>query len=141
MSTSCHPKCIAGILLRVSLGLSLMFIGVNYYAHVQVLAVTMRTGFGYFTGVADSWAYVMPGLLVIGGVLLLIGQHLDVAAWAAGIALASIPAGLLAKATLGVAPLSAVMPQATQSLLWLIVFYLACSSCCCEAPKGKSKWW
>ena len=109
------PKCVAGIILRVSFGLSLMFVGVYHYAHVLSLARDMRMGFGTFASVADSWAYVMPGLLVIGGVLFLIGQHLDVAAWAAGIALGSIPAGLLAKATLGVSTLNAVMPEATQA--------------------------
>ncbi|MBI5155770.1 hypothetical protein HZA45_00695 [Candidatus Peregrinibacteria bacterium] len=131
------PKCIAGMLVRISFGLSLVFVGVVHYMDVASFRVIASDGLGQLAPLGMLWAYIMPGLMIIGGVLLVIGMYMDIAAWAAGLALGSIPAGMLLKSITGGVSLSDTMPAAINGFIWLLVFLwvIKCASCC---SKGMS---
>jgi hypothetical protein len=78
------------------------------------------------------WAYLLPGLMIVGGVLLILGIFLEIAAGAVGLALGSIPAGMLAKSFLAGASISDLMPAAINAFIWMVIFLLVLkfSSCC-----------
>ena len=108
-------------------------------------------GLGTLAPLGMLWAYILPGLMIIGGVLFIIGMFLDIGTWAAGLALASIPAGMLLKSVIGGVSMSDTMPAAINGFIWLLVFMWAvkCASCCgskgmcapggCGCGDGKKK--
>lgn len=126
------PKCIAGLLVRISFGLSLTFVGVVHYMNIASFTVMASDGLGQLAPLGMLWAYILPGLMIIGGVLFVIGMYMDIGAWAAGLALGSIPAGMLLKSITGGVSLGDTMPAAINGLIWLLVFLwvVKCASCC-----------
>ena len=129
----CNPqdaKSVAGFLLRVSFGLSLLFVGIAHYMTLEGFAAMTSDGLGPLTAVGGLWAYILPALMIVGGALLAIGMYHHIAAWCAGLALASIPAGMLIKPLLSGVALPDVMPAAINAYIWLIVFVLVIKMCC-----------
>jgi len=89
------------------------------------------------------WAYVMPALMIVGGLLLLVGRFGCLATLASGIALGSIPVGMLLKTVIGSAELATMMPMAINAFVWLLVFFFVaksvrcgCSICMKACQKG-----
>jgi uncharacterized membrane protein YphA (DoxX/SURF4 family) len=119
------------MLLRISLGVSLLFVGLNHYMTMDGFTGMVSGGLGPLTPLGTIWAYVLPGLMVVGGALLALGMYMDIGSWAAGIALASIPMGLLLKSVVGGVPLTDVMPMVHTTFIWILVYYFAVKSCCC----------
>ena len=90
-------------------------------------------GLGPLEPLGALWALVLPALMIVGGALIAVGMYLEVGAWASGVALASIPVGMLLKPVVGGVPLPDVMPAAINAFIWMIVYVLVIKlSCCCK---------
>ncbi len=118
-------SAVSSLVLRVSVGLSMIFIGITEYRDFSPFVANMTDGLGVASMLGTVWAYVFPALLVFGGGLLAIGRYPLVAAWTGGVALASVPAGMLLKTVMTGLPLPDMLATATPALVWLVVFYFA----------------
>lgn len=132
----CCPAGIIALVSRVSIGLSLLFVGlVHYMTFTSFLGmVTEDLGYWPIAALGTVWAYVLPALMIVGGALLVLGMFEDIAVWAASLAIGSIPAGMLFKSVLSGVPLSTTMTPAINALFWLVALILVVKlqSCCCE---------
>ncbi|MDA1208823.1 MAG: hypothetical protein O2904_02205 [bacterium] len=126
------PKGIAALCLRVSFGLSLLFVGLAHYMTMAGFKAMAMEGLGPLEPIGALWALILPALMIVGGALLAVGMYTEIAAWAGGVALGSIPAGMLLKAVVGGVQLPSLMPAAINGFIWLIVFMLVikCTSGC-----------
>ncbi|MDO8649490.1 MAG: hypothetical protein Q7R81_06960 [Candidatus Peregrinibacteria bacterium] len=140
MCHSCYtkPKSVVGMLMRISIGLSLVFIGITHYRGIGAFTGAVSGGLGTLEPLGVVWAYVLPGLMIIGGVLFVAGMYMNIGAWAAGIAIGSIPAGLMLKSALTGVPLEQTMPATINALTWLLVIYFASKSSCSWGGKYMS---
>ncbi|MFH1670541.1 MAG: hypothetical protein ABIA92_03050 [Patescibacteria group bacterium] len=140
VSLPSEPKCIAGLLLRVSFGLSLLFVGLAHYMTFEGFKGMTVDGLGALEPLGMIWAFVMPALMIVGGALFVINMYKNIATWTAGLALASIPAGMLIKPVLTGVSLGDMMGPAINAFIWLIVFvfvvkFSSCGSSCCSTQK------
>ena len=127
-----NPKDAMKLIVRVSFGLSLLLVGISHYMTFDMFTGMVTDGLGALTILGTLWAYVLPALMIVGGALFAIGMFTEVAAWSAGIALGSIPVGMLLKPVLGAVPLPDMMPAAINALVWLLVYiFVVKFSCCC----------
>lgn len=132
-----NPKSVAGLALRVSFGLSLLFLGIAHYMRLQGL-VSMMDGLGALTVVGQIWAYILPALMIVGGALFAIGMYIEVAAWAGGLALGSIAAGMMLQPVLSGVGIADMMPATINAFIWLIVYVFAVkSACCCKCGNAE----
>ncbi len=135
-SQCCCPKSVAFGLLRVSFGLSLLFIGIAHIRDAVRYADMVSAGlqWPWLTSLGSMWGYVLPVLLIVGGFCIALGIFATIGTWAAGLALASIPAGLMLKAALGTAGLDIAMPGTINAFLWILLYVFAVKSmkrgCC-----------
>ncbi len=127
---------IAGLCLRVTFGLSLLFVGIAHYMTIDGFRGMVSDGLGALSVLGSLWAYILPGLMIVGGALFAVGMYKQIATWCAGLALASIPAGMLLKPLLSAVALPDVMPAAINAFIWLIVFILVVKCSCCEGEGG-----
>jgi uncharacterized membrane protein YphA (DoxX/SURF4 family) len=146
MNCPTSPKCIGKLILRVSFGGSLALVGLVHYMTLHgtgdmpgfVDMVSMDLG--PLTPLGTAWAYILPGLQIVGGVLIVLKYRPDIATWAAGIALASIAIGMLLKPVLTGADLGMSMGAVNNTMLWLLVYIMVvkCCLCCgkCETGSG-----
>ena len=125
------PKCAAKLAVRVSFGLSLLLVGVAHYMTLDMFSGMVSDGLGALTLVGTIWAYVLPALMIVGGALFAVGMYYDIASWASGIALGSIPVGMLLKPVLSGVALPDVMPMANNALIWLLVYMWVVKFCAC----------
>jgi len=128
------PKGIARLLVRIGFGLSLIFLGISHYQDPE-FAEAVGRGLGALETLGMAWGYILPALYIIGGVLLTLGLFMNVAAWVSGIALVSVPAGLLLKSVFGI-NLNDTMPLALNGWIWVIVFMYAVKGTMCECGGG-----
>ena len=131
VSLPSEPKCIAGFLLRVSFGLSLLFVGLSHYMTFEGFKGMTVDGLGALEPIGMIWAFIMPALMIVGGALFVINMYKEIAAWAAGLALASIPAGMLIKPVLTGVSLGDMMGPAINAFVWLLI-YMFVVKCCCR---------
>lgn len=110
--------------VRIGFGLSLAFVGIAHYRDAATYAEFVGRGLGPIEQVGMVWGYILPALMIVGGVLLATGFGQKVGAYAAGIALASIPAGLMLKSAITGIPVDQTMPNAVTALVWIIVLLL-----------------
>jgi len=132
-----HPKCIASCIVRVSFGLSLLCVGLIHYMTFTAFKGMVSEDLAALSMLGTLWAYILPALMIVGGALFVIGMFMDVAAWAAGLALASIPAGMLLKSVLSGVSIATTMPAAVNAFIWLLVYLVVVKSCasCCAGGK------
>lgn len=130
------PKCIAKLCMRVAFGGALALVGVAHYMTLSTFKEMVAGGLGPIAMLGTVWAYVLPALMIVGGVLIVIKQKPDVAAWAAGVALASIAVGMLLKPVLGGVMLSEVMGAVNNSFIWLLVYAMVVKCCLAPCEKG-----
>lgn len=128
-STSSSSSCVATNIIRTSFGLCLLFVGLTHYMTIPSFVTMVSADLGPLTPLGMAWAYILPGLLISGGVLYALGMYIETATWLTGIGLASIPAGLLLKPIMAGLPLSEAMPPAVNAFVWVIVYVLV-SRCC-----------
>lgn len=134
------------MLIRISFGLSLMLIGVAHYRDPVGFVKFVSMGFeswSWLMSLAVMWGYVLPLLLIVGGASMALGLCTTVGVWAAGLALGSIPVGLMLKMALGVSSPD-VMQGAMNAFLWIFIFHIAAKSisCCgskCAMPAPTAK--
>ncbi len=137
------PSFAAKIVLRVSFGLSLLFVGIVHYMTFTVFSAMVSDGLGVLSILGTIWAFILPALMILGGALFAIGMFMEYASWAAGIALGSIAAGMLIKPVLSATPLPDVMPAAVNALVWLLVYAWVvkmnscCGEDCCSSEDGE----
>ncbi len=113
------------MLLRIAVGACLVLIGIAQYRDFAPFVANVTDGLGMLSFVGYAWAFLLPALLVFGGGMLAIGRYSYLAAWTGGIALGSIPVGLILKTVMTGLPLPDMLKEAYPSVVWLIAFYLA----------------
>ena len=136
------PKGVVALALRLSFGLTLLFVGIDHYIHSPEFVTNMvASGLGPLEAAGTLWGYILPALQIIGGACIATGYAMHTGVWAAGLALGSIPVGMVLKAVLsgtGDPGLSDVMPMINNTWLWLITFALVVKcSCCGSCSDGK----
>lgn len=126
--------------MRIGFGLALAFAG---FAHYQDPSYPFMVGsdLGVLQPIGTIWGYILPGLMIIGGLLLAFGIYAHIAAYVAAIALASIPAGLMLKSAISPElPIDEMISSASTALIWLIVLLAATKSsygsCCSTSDCG-----
>lgn len=72
-----------------------------------------------------AWAYILPGLLIVSGTLLAYGKAMHITAWIGGVALGSVPIGLLTKTLLTATPLPDMLNALFPYFIWLLLFVYA----------------
>ncbi|MEI8230097.1 MAG: hypothetical protein WCG83_03075 [Candidatus Peregrinibacteria bacterium] len=113
---------IAARLLRICFGLSLVLIGFAFYLNFAVFQGMVSEDLGFLSLFGTIWAYILPGLMIIGGGLLMSGMYMEMASWIAGMALSSLPVGLLLKCVVSGIPVHSIMVTVDEALLWLFIF-------------------
>ncbi len=133
---------VAKLVVRIGFGIALALVGVAHYLDAATFAEAVGRGLGALEPVGMVWGYLLPGLMIVGGVLIALGFLPAVGAFIAGVALVSIPAGLMLKSVLSGLSLNDTMPPAMNAIVW-ILFYVAAirgfgSQCMCEmAPVAR----
>ena len=130
------PKTAAKLSLRVSFGLALLLVGVAHYMNLEMFSGMVSEGLGALTVLGNIWAYILPALQIVGGALFAVGMYYEIASWTTGIALGSIPVGMLAKSVLGGLPLPDMMPAAINAFIWLLVYVMVVKCCTCCGGGG-----
>lgn len=115
----------SSLVLRVSVGITMVLIGISAYRDFAPFVANVTDGLGFVSAFATVWAYLLPALLIFGGIFLSIGRYGYISVLTAGTALASVPIGLMLKNTITGLPLPDMMAAAYPSMVWIIAFYLA----------------
>ncbi len=118
-------SAVSNLLLRVGVGLPMMLIGIAEYRDFAPFVANVTDGLGFLQFLGTIWAYFLPALFLFGGAMLMIGRYRHVTAWIGGLALGSIPTGLLLKTLMTGIPLPDMIAAAFAPLVWLLVFTLA----------------
>lgn len=125
-------KCVSKGLLRIAFGATIALYGLSHYLDFTGFSGLTTMGYtGVLFSLAGIWAYVLPALMIVGGVLLVVPYRKDVAAWCIGVALASIAIGMTLKTVLGTLSLADVGEMVNNALLWLLIFVFAVKGGCC----------
>lgn len=133
--SSCGNKAVAQQLLRTGFGLSLVFTGIAHYRDITAFAESVSKDLGpeWLMSIGWVWGYILPALFIIGGLAFTFNLFTRLGVWAAGIGLASIPAGVMLKSAITGVSLGDTMPLALNAFLWLLVFIIAAKSTdCCD---------
>jgi len=77
------------------------------------------------TKTATLFTILSIAFLIFGGGFLAIGRYQYIASLTGGVALGSVPVGLMLKNTMSGVPLPDMMSAAYPTIVWLIAFYLA----------------
>jgi hypothetical protein len=138
--SSTSPKCTAKKIVRVGFGLALAFVGFAHYQDAE-FAESVGRGLNALEPIGMVWGYILPGLMILGGLLLAFGIYANVAAGIIAVALVSIPVGLMLKSAIGGIGLDVTMPAAMNAFVWIAVFLLvlrksSCSGACAGCPCG-----
>lgn len=112
-------------MLRVPLGLVMVMIGVSAYRDFAPFVANVTDGLGWASSVGHVWAYLLPALLIFGGGMLVVGRYSYVAALTGGLALGTVPVGLILKNIISGVPLPDMMMASYPTIVWMIAFYLA----------------
>ncbi len=116
-----EPKAIAATIVRVSFGLSLMFVGLAHYTDIQSFSIVVGDGLEALWFLPTIWAYIQPALMLFGGALFVLNRFPALAAWSAGVSLAVIPVGMLFKTIFGL-DLADMMAAAINAWIWIIIY-------------------
>lgn len=115
----------SNLILRVPLGITMVLIGASAYRDFAPFVANVTDGLGWANSVGYVWAFVLPALLIFGGAMLAVGRYSYIAAITGGIALGSVPIGLILKNIITGVPLPDMMAASYPTLVWIIAFYLA----------------
>lgn len=119
-----HPMAAAKLVVRIGFGVALALVGVAHYMDAATFAEAVGRGLGQIEPIGMIWGYVLPALMIVGGVFIACGFLPAVGTLLAGIALVSIPAGLMLKSVLSGLSLNDSMPPAMNAIVW-ILYYVA----------------
>jgi hypothetical protein len=126
------PRIVVARLLGIAFGLAVALVGLSHYLQFQGFSASVVAGLGPLSDLGTIWAYLLPGLFIVGGALLVAGTNLHIAAWALGIGLGSIVVGMPLKSVVGGVELSSVISTMHSTFIWLIVYALAIKMAVCE---------
>lgn len=115
----------SNLVLRVPLGICMILIGISAYRDFAPFIANVTDGLGWLSSFGVVWAYILPALFVFGGGLLAVGRYSYVAALTGGVALASVPFGLILKNIMSGAPLPEMLSASYPTIVWMVAFYLA----------------
>lgn len=127
------------MLLRIGFGVSLALVGLAHYMDITMFVQMTAADLGPLAQVGKLWAYALPALMIVGGMLIVTKYRLDVGAWCAGIALVSIVIGMPLKAVIGGANLGEVMSGANNAFIWLLVYALVVKCAACGSGSCKKE--
>lgn len=133
------PKWAASTILRIAFGLSLAFVGLAHLLQYQAFSLMVSDGLGPVGMLGTVWSYVLPVLMVVGGGLMVSGRFSVIASWCCGVALGSIPVGMLLKPLMSGIGLEEAMPAATQAFIWLLVYVMVIKMSCCSGGTCEKK--
>lgn len=131
-----NPKQFLACGYRTAFGLSLALVGLSHYLTIGAFTEMVSSDLGALSGLGTLWAYVLPGLQIVGGLLLVAKQQHHIANICIVTALGSTSVGMLLKPVLGDADLTIAMPMAQNALLWLAIYALGTMVCCCGDKKN-----
>ncbi len=144
-SSISNPVVVAKHVIRIGFGVSLALVGIAHYMDAATFAEAVGRGLGVLEQAGMVWGYVLPGLMIVGGVLIALGFFPAVGSLVAGVALVSIPAGLMLKSVLSGISLNDTMPPAMNAIVWLLYYVAAVRGfgghnhhCHCEHPAAKA---
>lgn len=124
---SSSPKRTALHLVRVGFGSALLLTGIAHYRDAANFASSVGAGLGpnWLVQLGETWGYVLPALMIVGGLLLVLNIFRNIGVWAAGLALLSIPVGLMLKSAVTGISLGDTMPPAMNAYVWILVYIFA----------------
>ncbi len=111
--------------LRFALGATMVCIGIAAYRDFAPFTALVTDGLGAISFLGTVWAFLLPALLIFGGVFLIVGRYLVLAAWTGGLALASVPFGLVLKTVMTGLPLPDMLTASYPAFVWLLAFVIA----------------
>lgn len=115
----------SNLVLRVPLGISMVMIGASAYRDFAPFVANVTDGLGWASSFGYVWAFILPALLLFGGGMLAIGRYSYVAALTGGVALGSVPMGLILKNIVTGIPLPDMLSASYPTIVWMMAFYLA----------------
>ncbi len=115
----------SNLVLRVPLGISMVMIGASAYRDFAPFVANVTDGLGWASSFGYVWAFILPALLLFGGGMLAIGRYSYVSALTGGVALGSVPIGLILKNIVTGVPLPDMMSASYPTIVWMMAFYLA----------------
>lgn len=115
----------SNLMLRVPLGLAMVMIGVSAYRDFAPFVANVTDGLGWAGSFGHVWAFILPALLIFGGGMLAVGRYSYVAALTGGLALGTVPVGLILKNIISGVPLPDMMAASYPTIVWMMAFYLA----------------
>lgn len=127
-SSGCALKRLAATIIRVSFGFTILLVGMAWYIQFDSFSIQVVDGLGPLSFFGAIWAYLLPGLMIFGGALFVSGILKDIAVWVTGVAIGSIPPGMVLKTVLSDISLDDNLPWAFNMCLWLMMFYIAAKS-------------
>ncbi len=132
---------IAKTAVRIAFGLSLALVGVAHYMDAANFAEAVGRGLEFVIGDTEIhvfsqlgfvWGYVLPGLMIVGGVFMTFGFMPSVGTLVAGVALLSIPVGLMLKSVLSGLSLNDTMPPTMNAIIWVLFYMVAARGFSCQ---------
>lgn len=115
----------SNLVLRVPLGLAMVMIGASGYRDFAPFVANVTDGLGWASSFGYVWAFILPALMIFGGGLLAVGRYSFIAALTGGVALGSVPVGLILKNIITGVPLPDMMAASYPTIVWIVAFYLA----------------
>jgi len=126
---------ISNAVLRIALGVTMVMIGISAYRDLAPFLANVTDGLmGWTSRIAYLWGFILPALLIFGGGLLAIGRYQFLAAWTGGLAIGSVPIGIVLKTIMTGLPLPDAMAAIYPSIVWIIAFVLAFTTLPEEPP-------
>lgn len=119
------PSDVSSLVLRVPIGLTLVMIGISAYRDFAPFVANVTDGLGWASTLGYVWAFFLPALLIFGGGLLAVGRYPYISGITGGLALGSLPVGMILKNIITGVPLPDMMAASYPTIVWLIAFYLA----------------
>ena len=119
-----NPVAVSKVVVRIGFGVALALVGVAHYMDISVFAEAVGRGLDQLEPLGMVWGYILPALMIVGGTFIACGFLPPVGTMLAGIALVSIPAGLMLKSVLSGLSLNDTMPAAMNAIVW-ILYYVA----------------
>ncbi len=101
----------------------MLLIGISLYRDFAPFWGNVTVGLGRAETFGTIWAYILPGLFIFSGGMMIIGRYSFIPAWTAGIALGSIPVGMSLKTLMTNFPLPDVLEFVSPMFVWLLVYY------------------
>jgi hypothetical protein len=116
---------IVHIILRLTVGVSMVLVGISLYRDFGNFGILATVDLGTLRILGAIWSYLLPGLLILGGGMLVVGRYSFVTAWVGGTALGSVPIGMFFKTLMTNFRLEDALNFAYPMFIWMMLFAAA----------------